>query len=119
MQSAREEEWEKIAQLEQGKLQLEAGVKQLERSKAASEVALNTEKEKLEEKLRSTDKMKSLAEAECSQLKAELQGLQNILQDLEKEWQDQICRDKKMKVIQSLNRLTKSGKKKRRDYKSK
>ena len=28
------------------------------RSKAASEVALNTEKEKLEEKLRSTDKMK-------------------------------------------------------------
>lgn len=85
VQSAREEEWEKIAQLEQGKLQLEAGVKQLERSKAASEVALNTEKEKLEEKLRSTDKIKSLAEAECSQLKAELQGLQNILQDLEKE----------------------------------
>ncbi|XP_044167209.1 centrosomal protein of 83 kDa-like isoform X4 [Acropora millepora] len=84
LQSAREEEWEKVAKLEQGKLQLEARVKQLERSNLASEVALKTETDILEEKLRSTSETKSLVQKECNQLREELQGLQNMIQELDK-----------------------------------
>ncbi|XP_074614756.1 centrosomal protein of 83 kDa-like isoform X4 [Acropora palmata] len=84
LQSAREEEWEKVAQWEQGKLQLEARVKQLERSNLASEVALKTETDILEEKLRSTSETKSLVQKECNQLREELQGLQNMIQELDK-----------------------------------
>lgn len=87
LQSAREEEWEKVAKLEQGKLQLEARVKQLERSNLASEVALKTETDILEEKLRSTSETKSLVQKECNQLREELQGLQNMIQELDKEKQ--------------------------------
>lgn len=87
LQSAREEEWEKVAQLEQGKLQLEARVKQLERSKLASEVTLKKETDILEEKLRSTSETKSLVQKECNQLREELQGLQNMIQELDKEKQ--------------------------------
>lgn len=85
VQSAREAEWDKITQLEQAKLQLEAGVKELERLHAESEAAHRSQIEKLEEKLKSATEIKTLQEKECNQLRAELQGLQNIAEDLDKE----------------------------------
>jgi len=96
VQSAKEAEWEKITQLEQVKLQLEASVGQMERAKVDSEAVHHTQVEKLEEQLSLATEVKILAEKECNQLRAELQGIQNIAEELDKEK----CRNQELKQKQ-------------------
>ncbi|KAM7445458.1 establishment of centrosome localization [Porites harrisoni] len=85
VQSAVEVEWEKITQLEQAKLQLEASIGHLERTKLDSDASHRADTEKLEEQLRSAIDIKSLAEKECNQLKAQLQDAANVADELNKE----------------------------------
>ncbi|KAL9952989.1 hypothetical protein ACROYT_G040328, partial [Oculina patagonica] len=73
VQSAREAEWEKITQLEQAKLQLEASVGHMERAKVVADAAHRVQIEKLEDQLRSAAEFKNLAEKECNQLRTQLQ----------------------------------------------
>lgn len=85
VQSAVEVEWEKITQLEQAKLQLEASIREMKRAKVDSDATHHAQTEKLEEQLRSAIEVKTLAEKECNQLKAQVQDMGNIADAFNKE----------------------------------
>ncbi len=85
VQSAREAEWEKITQLEQAKLQLEASVGHMERAKVVADAAHRVQIEKLEDQLRSAAEFKNLAEKECNQLRTQLQETRNISDEFDEE----------------------------------
>ncbi|XP_071810483.1 centrosomal protein of 83 kDa-like [Asterias amurensis] len=103
IQSAREEEWEKITKLEQQNLDLEARIHEFDKLKIEEDSQKHAEKERWEELLKSANQRRDQAEKDLLTLRAKIDHRNTLAEDLDK--QQSQCNDLQQQLQQTTMEL--------------
>ncbi|XP_069048604.1 centrosomal protein of 83 kDa [Lepisosteus oculatus] len=85
VQAVREEEFQKLATVQDEKLELESRVAELEQQRAVQEAAGSSHREQWQEKLRAVERSEDIARKEVQSLRTKVQQQSLHLEELEKE----------------------------------